>query len=143
MRKLATLLGILALAGLGACSTYDPNATPNPPNPDPGAPATTRAPDTTPAPVVTSSAPAVVASGPTVPYRAGYGRVEAVSTVPVAPTRSSAAAGGTVGYIYGPAGYQLTVRMDDGSVQNIIQDNPSFRVGDRIQLTTDGRVIRL
>jgi hypothetical protein len=145
MRKLATLLGVLALAGLSACSTYDPNATPNPPNPDPGASATTRAPDTsTPAPVVSSStAPAVVASGPTVPYRPGYGRVEAVTTVPVAPQRATAAAGGTVGNVYGPAGYQLTVRMDDGSVQSIIQDNPAFQVGDRIQLTGDGRVIRL
>jgi hypothetical protein len=145
MRKLATLLGVLAFAGLSACSTYDPNATPNPPNPDPGAGATTRAPDTsTPAPVVSSTAPAVVASGPTVPYRPGYGRVEAVTTVPVAPQRATAAAGGsTVGNVYGPAGYQLTVRMDDGSVQSVIQDNPAFQVGDRIQLTGDGRVIRL
>ena len=144
MRKLATLLGVLALAGLNACSTYDPNATPSPPNPDPGAAATTRAPDTsTPAPVVSSTPPAVVASGPTVPYRPGYGRVEAITTVPIASQRSTAAAGGTVGNIYGPAGYQLSVRMDDGSVQSIIQDNPAFRVGDRIQLTSDGRVIRL
>src|SRR5919202_6256311 len=144
MRKLATLLGVLAFAGLSACSTYDPNATTNPPNPDPGASATTRAPDTsTPAPAVSSAPPAVVASGPTVPYRPGYGRVEAVTTVPVAPQRATAAAGGsTVGNVYGPAGYQLTVRMDDGSVQSVIQDNSAFQVGDRIQLTGDGRVIR-
>jgi hypothetical protein len=144
MRKVAALLGVLALAGLSACSTYDPNATPNPPNPDPGAAATTRAPDTsTPPAAVSSTPPAVVASGPTVPFRPGYGRVEAVTTVPVAPQRATAGAGGTVGYVYGPAGYQLTLRMDDGSAQTIIQDNAGFRVGDRIQLTGDGRVIRL
>ena len=39
--------------------------------------------------------------------------------------------------------YQLTVRMDNGVVQNIVQDNRSFQVGDRIQITNDGRVILL
>jgi hypothetical protein len=127
MRKLAAPVSFVLLSALGGCSTYDPNWTQNPPNPDPLP--------------VTQSAP-MVASGPTVPYRAGYGRIEAVATVPIAPSRS-AASGGTVGYVYGPAAYQLTVRMDDGSAQTIIQDNPSFRVGDRVQLTNDGRVIRL
>ena len=37
--------------------------------------------------------------------------------------------------------YQLTLRMDNGTVQNIIQDNRAFQVGDRVQVTTDGRVV--
>jgi outer membrane lipoprotein SlyB len=39
--------------------------------------------------------------------------------------------------------YQLTVRMDNGGVQTIVQDNRSFQVGDRVQITNDGRVILL
>ena len=39
--------------------------------------------------------------------------------------------------------YQLTVRMDNGAVQTIVQDNRSFQVGDRVQITNDGRVILL
>lgn len=40
------------------------------------------------------------------------------------------------------AAYQLTLRMDDGVVQNIVQDNRAFQAGDRVQVTPDGRVIR-
>jgi outer membrane lipoprotein SlyB len=40
-------------------------------------------------------------------------------------------------------GYQLTLRMEDGSVQNVIQDNRAFQVGDRVQVTNDGRVVLL
>ena len=39
--------------------------------------------------------------------------------------------------------YQLAVRMENGVVQNIVQDNRSFQVGDRVQITNDGRVILL
>jgi outer membrane lipoprotein SlyB len=39
--------------------------------------------------------------------------------------------------------YQLTLRMDDGTTQNIIQDNREFQVGDRVQITNDGRVVLL
>lgn len=39
--------------------------------------------------------------------------------------------------------YQLTVRMDNGTVQTIVQDNRSFQAGDRVQITNDGRVILL
>ena len=33
--------------------------------------------------------------------------------------------------------------MENGVVQNIVQDNRSFQVGDRVQITNDGRVILL
>jgi outer membrane lipoprotein SlyB len=39
--------------------------------------------------------------------------------------------------------YQLTLRMDDGTAQNIVQDNRAFQVGDRVQVTRDGRVVLL
>jgi outer membrane lipoprotein SlyB len=39
--------------------------------------------------------------------------------------------------------YQLTLRMDDGTMQTIVQDNRAFQVGDRVQVTNDGRVILL
>jgi glutamine cyclotransferase len=33
--------------------------------------------------------------------------------------------------------------MDDGTAQNIVQDNRAFQVGDRVQVTRDGRVVLL
>jgi outer membrane lipoprotein SlyB len=39
--------------------------------------------------------------------------------------------------------YQLTLRMEDGTVQNIVQDNRAFQVGDRVHVTPDGRVVLL
>jgi outer membrane lipoprotein SlyB len=39
-------------------------------------------------------------------------------------------------------GYQLSLRMDDGTVQAITQDSDAFHVGDRIQVTPEGRVLK-
>jgi ABC-type proline/glycine betaine transport system ATPase subunit len=33
--------------------------------------------------------------------------------------------------------------MDDGSMQSVLQDSPAFRVGDRVVITNDGRIVRL
>jgi hypothetical protein len=129
MAKLATMLSAPALVlsfALAACSTYDPNYTASPPNPDP-APQSTLPP--------TGAAAAAVPAP--ISYRPGNGVVESVSIERSAP---SAGAGGTVGNV---GLYRMTVRMDDGSLQTIVQDNPNFRPGDRVQLTADGRVIRL
>jgi hypothetical protein len=41
----------------------------------------------------------------------------------------------------GPAS-QLTVRMDDGSRQSVIDPRREFAVGDRVHVTTEGRVAR-
>jgi outer membrane lipoprotein SlyB len=38
---------------------------------------------------------------------------------------------------------QLNLRMDDGTAQSILQDNRAFQVGDRVQITGDGRVYRV
>jgi hypothetical protein len=59
-------------------------------------------------------------------FRAGVGVVEAVRPVRVALAD----------------GYQLTLRMDDGSFQRVTQDSPAFNVGDRVQVTPDGRFFK-
>jgi hypothetical protein len=123
MRKLFSLVPVLALA---ACAANEP-VTPQ-------------------APVVTSSgAPAVSGSGGLVTssanpsVRPGYGIVEAVSLVHHAPA-PSAAAGGTAPAVPGP--FRLMLRMDDGTSQEIVQDYRGFLVGDRVQVTADGRILR-
>jgi hypothetical protein len=118
MAKLA-VLAALALSLLAACSTYQPAYTTTPPD----------------------ARPAVAYQVPATTYRPGYGMIEAIAIERYAP---SAAAGGTVGPVGHPidrTGYRLTVRMDDGTLQSIAQDNRDFRVGDRVQLTRDGRVV--
>lgn len=104
-------------------------------------------------------------------YRPGFGVVETVAIVDVGAAGVGApVGGGVVGTILdsqaargtGPVAtvsgatagayverrafveaYQLTVRMDDGTVQTVVQDNRLFHVGDRVQITPDGRVIQL
>ena len=39
-------------------------------------------------------------------------------------------------------GYQLSLRMDDGTMQAITQDSGAFHVGDRVQITPQGRVLK-
>ena len=40
-------------------------------------------------------------------------------------------------------GYQLTLRMDDGTTQMITQDSDAFRMGERVEITPQGRVLKL
>jgi outer membrane lipoprotein SlyB len=40
-------------------------------------------------------------------------------------------------------GYQLSLRMDDGTTQAITQDSREFRAGDRVQVTNEGRVLKV
>jgi hypothetical protein len=85
-------------------------------------------------------------------YRPGIGVVEAVRAVDEIappPNRTSgtiqgspAANGGSNSADSSAEGYQLMIRMDDGRVQTLTQDNPDFQVGDRVQVTSDGRVVR-
>ena len=73
-------------------------------------------------------------------YRPGFGTVEYVTRVEMGGT---AAAGGTAGRIVDGIAYRLTVRMDDGTVQTVLQDSAGFSIGDRVRLTDDGKVVRL
>ena len=122
--KLALAVSALAAAGLAGCTTYyDP-----PPPSQPVAVA--------PAPVtpVTPVAPASSIGS----YRPGFGIIESISLVTLP---ASASAGGTLPpVVSGP--YRMTLRMDDGNIQTVIQDTRAFLVGDRIQIMSDGRLIR-
>jgi outer membrane lipoprotein SlyB len=40
-------------------------------------------------------------------------------------------------------GYQLSLRMDDGTTQAITQNSKEFRPGDRVQITQEGRVLKV
>ena len=156
MARLSMPLAALLATGLAGCSTYDPyySSTPVPAQPVvtavPAAPATavTTAPagqvvvaPAANAPVTTApalAAPATASAVPAVPtYRTGSGTVESVSAVRVAPPSASAGASAP-----GHTAYRLSVRMDDGTVQSIDQDNRSFMVGDRVQITNAGSVVR-
>lgn len=129
-------LSALALTGLAACTTYY-----EPPPPAPVA--------TTPPPVVTTppAAPATTTS-PASPvalaklepgtYQPGYGILESIGLVTLPP--SAASAGATAASAPGP--YRLTIRMEDGTIQTLIQDTRALLVGDRLQITSDGRLIR-
>lgn len=127
MKKHALSVSALALAGLAGCTTYY--------DAPPATPVTT----TGGGPVVSASAPAtVVTPAGSSAYRAGYGIVESISLVTLP---ASAASGGTLPpVVSGP--YRLTVRMDDGSIQTLMLDNRAFLVGDRVQIMSDGRLIR-
>ena len=120
MAKLA-VLAALALSLLAACTSYEPRYTTTPPD----------------------ARAAAVYQAPATTYRPGYGVVEAINLERYIAPRASAGDGATVGHPIDRTGYRLTVRMDDGTLQSIAQDNRDFRVGDRVQLTTDGRVVRM
>jgi outer membrane lipoprotein SlyB len=87
-------------------------------------------------------------------YHAGNGTVENVRSarvqVPGGNLPGSAAAGGRVetplSRMTRPRwtqGYQLSLRMDDGTTQAITQDSDAFHAGDRVQVTPEGRVLKL
>ena len=40
-------------------------------------------------------------------------------------------------------GYQLSLRMDDGTTQALTQDSGEFHAGDRVQVTQEGRVLKV
>ena len=40
-------------------------------------------------------------------------------------------------------GYQLSLRMDDGTMQAITQNSSEFGAGDRVQVTQEGRVLKV
>jgi hypothetical protein len=129
--KSAVTLSALALTGLAACTTYYDTS--------PSAPVTT----SSGTPVVSASSAAPVVSSSATPvspsaYRPGSGIVESISLVTLP---ASATAGGTLPpVVSGP--YRVTLRMDDGSIQTMIVDNRAFLVGDRVQIMSDGRLIR-
>jgi hypothetical protein len=121
MSKFYFPLSLVAVAVLAACASNDP-ATPAP------------------APVVVVPAPAVQAPPATViaapgtvvatpsAIRAGSGRVETSTAL-----QQSAAAGGTTLRRFG-------IKMDDGTVQYVDSSATGINMGERVELTSDGRI---
>ena len=148
MARFSAAIPLFALAGLTACATYDDFGTPVASAPTatgaivavPSATVTVPAATVT-VPAATVPGTAVVAAAPVaVPYRTGYGVIESVSIVRLNPPVLASASAGSSSPITNA--YRLSVRMDDGSVQTIDQDNRAFQAGDRIQITSDGHVLR-
>lgn len=74
--------------------------------------------------------------------RPGYGLVERVVAVRVAPERSAAAGGSAPGASEEARPmYRVQVRMADGSVQYRDLDRPEFKPGDRVLLTNAGDIL--
>jgi hypothetical protein len=82
----------------------------------------------TPAPVTTAATPS---------YQPGIGIVESASVVALA---SSPSAGGTGAPASPTMAYRL--KMADGSTQNVVHTGERFELGDRVQITGDGRLTR-
>jgi len=123
MSRLRLSLCTLAAFGMAGCTThYDP--------PPPVAVTTT-----TGAPV-TSAGSSVPASA----WKPGAGVIQTISLGAPAAQASASAGGTTSSAVSGP--YRMVLRMDDGTVQTLVVDNRAFLVGDRVQVTPEGRMIR-
>ncbi|MBV8030500.1 MAG: hypothetical protein JO035_03220 [Betaproteobacteria bacterium] len=149
MQRLAIPLSLVAAAVMAGCASpdYDTRAA-TPVVSSSGQPVMTgSAPAVVATPAVVTGQPVLIASGPvqagtpivpaTNTFRSGQGTVENVAIVHITPATASAGSSSPE-----RLAYRLTVRMDDGSLQAVDQDNRSFQVGDRVELTNDGHVVR-
>lgn len=126
--KVLAALPVIALGVLAGCATED-RVTPAP------APVVVNPPPSTVVvPPQSSAAPsgAVVVAPAPAPLQVGYGRVETI--VPM----QTAAAGGTTPSTHKRVG----VRMDNGVVQYLDTDAAGLSIGDRVEITSDGRMRR-
>ena len=139
MSRFPFVLSSIAVAVLAGCaSEYQVTPAPAPvviaPAPVYAAPGTVYA---APAPagqaviVQQASGAAVVVPPAPGPLRVGFGRIDSITPIPVA-----AAGGGTVN----SATRRVGLRMDDGSVQYIDTVATPLAVGERIEITSDGRM---
>jgi hypothetical protein len=77
-----------------------------------------------PAPVAVTPPPPPVAARP------GFGRVESINPAP--PSSSAAAGGQTM--------RRLGIKMEDGTMQLVDTAAGNFALGDRVELTSEGRI---
>jgi hypothetical protein len=132
-RFLVSSLAVALIAGCASESHVVPAPAPVVVNPAPAAPAVIVPQANGQAVVVPqpSAGAAVVVPPAPGPLRAGFGRVESITPIPVA-----AAGGGTVN----GANRRIGVRMDDGSLQFVDSTASPLSVGDRVEFTTDGKM---
>lgn len=75
-------------------------------------------------------------------FKAGSGVIDSVGVLANArKSGSPAAAGG--GKRPDPSLYRLSLRMDVGGFQQVDVDNGTFVAGEAVELTNDGRVVRI
>ena len=74
-------------------------------------------------------------------FRAGSGVITAVGVLPNA--NKGKAQPSSSGRRPDPNLYRLSVRMDVGGFQQVDVDNNSFAEGEAVELTNDGRVVRV
>ena len=128
MKVFPALSALAVTALLAACASLRPPESP------PSAPVTTTPPPVgTPAPATTPSTPPPISAKT---YRPGAGIIESATVVALG-SSSAAAEGGASGPTMA---YRL--KMLDGTMQSVVQVGPRFNVGDRVQVTREGRVLR-
>ena len=74
-------------------------------------------------------------------FKAGSGVITGVGVLPNA--NKGKAQPSSTGRRPDPNLYRLTVRMDVGGMQQVDVDNNSFSEGEAVELTNDGRVVRV
>ena len=87
-------------------------------------------------PAGSAAAPAAPASPA---YRPGVGTIESATVLSL--TSTPASAGGTAGPgTSATMAYRL--KMADGSAQDVVQAGERFEVGERVEMTREGRLVR-
>ena len=74
-------------------------------------------------------------------FKAGSGVIEAISVLPNANKQKSVISGAR--RAPDPHLYRLSLRMDVGGFQTVDIDDGSFFAGEAVELTNDGRVVRV
>jgi hypothetical protein len=125
MKRIVAVLPLAALA-LAAC-THEPVT----PAPAPVVVVPSQPMVVTPAPqAVAPPAGHVVVVPAPAPLRAGFGRVESISS----------ATGASAGATAADETRRFTIRMDDGTMQYIDARAPNLGIGHRVEITRDGYI---
>ena len=120
MSRFPLTLCTLAALGMAGCTTYY-DAPP-------------------PVAVKNSNVPAPTASSSA--WKPGGGVIQTISLAPAVSPESASAGGTAPSAVTGRGAYRMTLRMDDGSVQTLVVDNRAFLVGDRVEVSPEGRMTR-
>jgi|SRR6476620_2570215 hypothetical protein len=127
-----TVLGIVTLSAiLAACAAPPPDRRVGPDQPVANRPAVEGE-----HPVDAAAAPAAPASRT---YRAGVGTIESATVLSL--SSAPAAAGGTAGPATS-ARMAYRLKMADGTLQEVVQTGERFEVGERAEMTSEGRLVR-
>ena len=74
-------------------------------------------------------------------FQAGSGVIDSVGVLPNANSRNTKRS--STGGAPDPNLYRLSLRMDGGGFQQVDIDNGTFMAGEAVELTNDGRVVRI